>query len=397
MARILLLDPSLMDEKSHHYSAAAALLHEASALGMQCRLLCNRDASDTVKRLPALPLFTLGGYFGEPDAPASFRTTSCANATILLDLLKLNEQLQRDDFVLFPTVTANMILAICQWIAGFQPAARAGFGLCLMFPPDWHHSGQISDVPRQFFDAGFGMLKPEHKQHMVLTCETQSLAQLYQQLLGIAPVVLPVPLDTAEMPRTAAPSPQAPTVTYVGYAKREKGTHLLPDIVTAVRSRCPQVRFEIQLMAHNDELVDTVRARLAAHADAVRIIEGPLSRPDYRDLVCRGSLILMPYDSRTYRDRGSGVYTDARSLGVPVIAPAATAIANDALHLGMGATFDEFTAASVAEAIVAAVARLPQLGAAAMRASAARPSSGGYLKALLERLERGSVTGSPGA
>ena len=390
MARILLLDPSLMDEKSHHYSAAAALLHEASALRMQCRLLCNRDASDAVKRLPAIPLFTLGGYFGEPDAPAAFRTTSCANATILLDLVKLNEQLQRDDFVLFPTVTANMILAICQWIAGFPQVDRPGFGLCLMFPPNWHHSGQLSDVPRQFFDAGFAMLKPEHKQRIVLTCETQSLAQTYQHLLGIAPLVMPVPLDTADTPRAVARSPQAPTVTYVGYAKREKGTHLLPDIVTAVRGRCPQVRFEIQLMAHNDELIDTVRAGLAAHADVVTIVEGPLSRADYRDLVCRGSLILMPYDSRTYQDRGSGVYTDARSFGVPVIAPAGTAIASDALQLGMAATFDEFTAASVAEAIVAAVARLPQLDAAAMRASAAQPV--GYLKALLERFERGAVT-----
>ena len=393
MTRILLLDPSLSDEKSHHFSAASALLNEASSLRIPCLLYCNRNASERVRQLPATPHFSVGGYFGRADGEAAFRTASQANAGLLLDLMKLNGQVRRDDFVLFPTVTANMVLAICQWIAGFPPADQPRFGLCLMFPPDWHPSGRISETLEQFFHAGFGFLKPEHKQRMVFTCEIQGLSDIYEQLLEVAPLVMPVTLDTAATPRVAPPDTETPTLTYVGYAKWEKGTHLLPDIVTAVRARCPQVRFVIHLMAHHSDLIERLRARLTGHGDAMTILEGSLPRSEYRELLCRSSLILMPYNARTYRHRGSGVYTDARLLGIPVIAPADTDIGNEARKIGMAVTFDAFTADSVAAAIVEAVARLPQLSAAAaMEASSTRQSAGNYLEALLERLAQGPVT-----
>jgi hypothetical protein len=139
---------------------------------------------------------------------------------------------------------------------------------------------------------------------MVYTCETAGLADEFAPYVGTRPLVAPIPtiqhLLAAEPPGGPAERP----IAFLGYAKAEKGVHLLPGIVDEVRRRRPRSRFLVQLMGHDQALIDAVRAGLAPHGEAVQLVEGPVTAPRMVELMRDSALVLMPYDAATYRTRG---------------------------------------------------------------------------------------------
>ncbi len=56
----------------------------------------------------------------------------------------------------------------------------------------------------------------------------------------------------------------------------------------------------------------------------MQIIEGPLTSEQYRQLILKSDVILLPYDAREYQARSSGIFIEALVAGVPCIAPQGT-------------------------------------------------------------------------
>ncbi len=390
MKRVFILDPSLQGESSHHFYAARAYREELGRLGRGWSIVCHQTAGPAIQALPAQPYFHVDGYFSaaERASHVEFGTASLCNSMLFEQLLKLKQlAFHPGDFVFFPAVTSNQVLAVCQWIASFDPERAPGFGLCLMFQPDWHVSGDVSEVGPVFFRQAFGFVPEALRHRVVYTCETQGLAREYESLVGAAPLVMPMP-TLQHLARPRDPERCGTTLSFMGYAKAEKGFHLLPEVARRVRARRPDARFVVQLLGHDTDLLDEVREGLAEHGDAVELIEGPIAPDAMVEVMGRTRLMLMPYESATYRTRGSAIFTECKLLGVPMLLPAGTAIGDEGREKGLAATFERAEAEPVAGAVLGALERIEALEAAARReAEAAASRQEGYLGRLIQAVE----------
>lgn len=384
---IWIFDPCLTIVASHNYSEACALVREAQGLGLPLRILSHVQASAAVRQLPAEPLFRQSGYSHilEAKPSADFLAAAFCNQATLKDLQPFTEQVATDDFVLFPTVTGNIVLAICQWLAGFAPGRMPLVGMCLMFSPDCNTVGAPSAVMPDFYRRAFALLTPGIRDRIVFTCETPKLTEVYEPLVGKRPLTLPIPTwsDAARAPARGGPL----TISFLGDARSEKGFALLPEIVALVRQSHPEVRFVVQAVGNDPVLVGDVVARLATHGEVVRVLPGALSSEDLFAAIQASDFLLLPYDGSKYRDRGSSFFTEGKALGVPLVLPSGTCIGDEAQRKGVGELFDEFTAASAAAAVVRAIDSRERLTTAARReADAVQANHQGYLAVLLRSL-----------
>ena len=81
-----------------------------------------------------------------------------------------------------------------------------------------------------------------------------------------------------------------------------------------------------------------------------------LSPQDYLAWLSQADLLLLPYDPEVYRSRGSGVFSDARAIGIPVVAAQGCAFAQPAFDGGWGVAMEEYSGPGLGSAILSALA-----------------------------------------
>ena len=400
MERIFVFDPSLDGEMSHHYYAACAYRAEILRLGVPWSIVCHHRAPRSVQQLPAQPFFKATAYHSAPhrERHAEFEATALCNAVFFDHLLQLKRlPLKPTDFVFFPVITSNLVLGAMQWIASFDPAEAPRFGMCLMTQLDWHAGGDVSEVGPIFYRQAFECLPDPLRSRLVTTCETEGLADEYAPLVGHRPVVMPIPtLQHLCGEAARPPAADPPTLSFMGYAKPEKGFDKLPALIRRVQAERPEARFVVQVMGHDERYLGPVRDELRSLEGDVEIVEGAVQPEQMLEVMRRTHLMLLPYDAATYRTRGSAIFTECQLVGVPMLVPTGTAIAEEGGAGGFATTFERWDAAGVAEATLAALERLPELeAAAAERARAAAEADPGYLRALMQAGEEAASPPDP--
>ncbi|WP_439595562.1 glycosyltransferase [Falsiroseomonas sp.] len=196
-----------------------------------------------------------------------------------------------------------------------------------------------------------------------LFADTEQLAAEFAALSGL--VVRPVPLPVVVPPLVPRTAGQPPHVVFAGGARAEKGFSQLPEAIAAVAGRA---RFTVQsgrVGADSDPLVQRAHRLLRARAD-VTLIEHALNPADYAALLAGADLLLLPYDGAVYGARSSGILAEALALGTPAVVPAGCWMADAA---GPDRAVLIPRGAPPGAALAAALARLPQLAAAAREAA----------------------------
>jgi glycosyltransferase involved in cell wall biosynthesis len=387
MMRLVILDPGLTTVLSHNYSEANALVREARNLHLTTKIVCHRDAHKMVQKIPADPFFQQHSYGHMEDLrpAADFMAINFCNQATLKDLELLTATVNSDDFVFFPTVTCNIVLAICQWLNHFAPANTPRFGLCFMFPPDTNTAFRPSAVASDTYRQAFALIPTALADRLVYTCEIDALSQTYEALLGTRPITLSIPtwaFDAEQPSRT-----NEMRISFLGGGRAEKGFHLLPEVISIVRKRYPATRFTVQAVGYETEFVNSVTSKLIMHQDVLTLIETPISDEHLRTAMKSSSVLLMPYDREKYKKRGSSLFTEAQRMGIPMVLPAGTEIGEDGLRKGNAVTFVEFNAQSVANAVVQAIDRWEQLSQAASQVALSKQvRCKDYLAVLLHRL-----------
>jgi len=107
-------------------------------------------------------------------------------------------------------------------------------------------------------------------------------------------------------------------VAILGGTRREKGSHLIPEIIRACR---PLVQLEFVVQLTNNTLtaveVETL-ARIADEPD-VSVIREAMSLAEYESALNGADTALFPYEIIPYRKRISGVFAEAAAYGKPVV------------------------------------------------------------------------------
>jgi hypothetical protein len=346
----------------HQFWEPKLLSEELRRRGKRAKLLGH--ISIDAKNFPAaesVPLFPL--YFTEPHCPnpswGYLENFVIQNRSFLEALLGVRPQPAAGELVLFPNATERQMLGIFRWLDHFDPRQRPCVALILGAMRDWTASNPAIRVYQKLWDE----CPPVIKGSLRLCARTEMTARKFQDVLGTMPHVLPSALaptagEIAGARGRAGNAAGPLTVAFVGGARHERGAMLIPGIV---RQCLPLgVRFCIQITDALELSFGVSSLKALKGLNGVEIREGLLARETYLDWIAR-SVVLLPYARDDYRWRSSGVYSEAKACGSPVIVPEGTWMAEDVKRCGNGVVFDEYSPVAIAKSIALVQADLANL------------------------------------
>ena len=354
-------------------NAALRLAAELAKLEVETACLASAYAEpEVIQTTGCVPCFTRSVYGRRYDQPSEFASGAEQMAAELA--LACGPRGIAGDLLLLPCADQMLVQAVARLLLR-QRLRPPTLLLWLLYPPHFQRPGepQSSSNVEQECRTAFGQLVDAvGKGRLRLFCETAALADDYGKLLSLDVGVVPGPAPArSPLEPPTDRSPTAPTIVCLGYANRAKGYALLPQAIAAVLERHRDVRFLIHGVTVGSDAADQAALfrQLAELGPRVSVCQDVLSRADYEHRLAEADFLLLPYDPEVYRTRGSGIFSEAERLGIPVIAPAACAFARPALDGGWGSPIERYDAEGVAQAIANALANRSALAEQARTAA----------------------------
>lgn len=371
-----IVDPCLTGLSGHHYSAALALSRLLPECGARVRVMASRAfRGDDFG--PEAQVFREGFYDFDRWNRWIWHRLALRHAE---DLAGAADREPLPDLVILPTADQAQLLALARYL-GRTPGPRPDVALWLIRDPRFIRSLAVTDAAMQAaqYREAFGLLgQVLGGAALRIFVETPELQALYADLLG-RPVersdYISATDGTARAPAGDADSRL--TVATLGFYAEGKGYELLPDAVRTAQASRPELRFRVHACGCPRALADAL-ARVLGPGD---LMTDDLDAGTYAALLGAADLVLLPYSPALYGGRGSGVFTEARRLGIPTAAPADCAFSAAAIAGGACQPIAAYTAPAVAAAVVAAAERHDTLAAAA-RAHAAALGENPFLSAV---------------
>jgi glycosyltransferase involved in cell wall biosynthesis len=384
--KALIVDPALHSMGGHHYNATLSLQAELSALGVDHASLVSAFADDqTVRELGGTPCFSKALYGRSYEDPAEFARNVRETAAELSRGLR--QRRPAPDLLILPCCDQVLALAVARQFRRNWFRRPPLVVLWLLFGPHYRKPTDDPSLGPLYAEcrAAFASLRQAvGADRIIAHCETSGMAEAYRDVTGLEIGVAPGPglsskADTLRVGRR----PGAPTVACIGYANESKGYRLLPGAVERVLAVDRNVRFMIHGVFSGSDAADQgpVFERLAGLGPRVVVRTDVLSSADYLAWLQQADLLLLPYDPEVYRTRGSGVFTDARHMGLPVVATSGCGFAQAAFDQGWGTAIVDRDEAGVALGVLQALGRLDDMTARAQ--SQARETAEGDTGAIL--------------
>ncbi len=353
----------------HHFNAVQRLQDELAGLGVAAPCLGSAYADGrVVEELAYTPTFTRSVYGRAYATPAEFAASVEETGRQLAEAMRRSGM---PDLIILPCCDQVLAMALGRQLKRSWSRRRPRVLLWLLYGP--HHlrapddpaaAGLVGETRAAFSEllAGAGTIEAY--------CETPAMADLYRNLVPFEIGVMPGPGLPARA-RAARAAGGPPVVSCIGFANRAKGYRLLPQALRHVLDRHGDVRFMIHgiVKGSDAEADQPLFDRLAELGERVKVRQEVLAADEYLARLAEADLLLLPYAPDVYARRGSGVFTDAHHVGIPVVAPKDCAFARPAFEGGWGVAMKEYDGNSLGIAVLEALDRLGPLGACAAEAA----------------------------
>ncbi|HEY2610275.1 MAG TPA: glycosyltransferase [Reyranella sp.] len=372
--RALIIDPALRSKGGHHYNAVLRLQRELSKLGIGFSCLGSAYADrEVVRDLGCKPTFTKSVYGRDYADAGEFARNVAETGRQLSRALRWAPAA---DLLILPCCDQVLAMAVARYLKRRRLGSAPHILLWLLYGP--HHRMATDDPSaaaaniecgeafanlRASLNTGAGS-----DRRLQAHCETPAMAAFYRALLDLDIEITPSPgLVLAGKTIRAEKPGSAATVVCTGFANRPKGYRLLPGAIEHVLQRHRHVTFLVHGIVDGSDAEDEQSTfdRLSALGKRVVVRQDVLAEEEYAAWLARADLVLLPYDRNVYKTRGSGVFTEAQRLGIPVIATEGCAFAQPAFEGGWGVEIADYTSDGVARAALAALGRLEELSARA--------------------------------
>lgn len=356
-----------LDHTSHWLNELVSFKTEASALGMSVRILAlgstdahvaaTLTAEPVLESLPALDV-TADNYVAQLVAFAD-AADSLEPLWAYLDAENPGQQ----DFVYFPRGHPLLIRGIGSWLSQRPQEKRPSVFFRII-------GDELTDLDTGRYRARAALYRlacsdlrtRAGQEHVFFLVNSTAKARTVSRVCGRRPFMMQHHFGRV-LTDVPVAMPANPTI-YVHLNKRSgRLADNLGEIVQRVADVEPSVRFLIKVPA---ELSETIAKLKRKTASFVEIISFEQSIADYLANLKRSSLVWLAYEAQPYKALTSGVFTEAASLGKPVVVPRDTWMAEKiAEGYGVGVLFGDSTARTVAGVLLDAVRSSDQLGAAA--------------------------------
>jgi len=347
--RFFLIDPTLRDAAGHNLDYSRIVTAEARAAGFDCRVFAHAAATigSTELGCAVEPWFSRGhkdlgisGAFANqlrrsigPRAVSLARRVK-RSLTRIQDPPTAEQELARadpfaeevsdllmrfapvtGDRLFFPNALWNEAVRIVQTIqaAGIESVTETQ--ILLRFDPPQLH-GAAALLSRVGQAKGVKWL-----------ADTEELAQAYGALLQshVSRVRVPFEGDAIRKAATTRPKPDPVTVLAIGESRREKGFHLLPQIIERMLAIDPDIEYRVQLSQNvpgGEPGISEAMSRLQRlEGRNLKLLPAKISSATFTEILGEAHVLLLPYDALSYSRRSSGLLLHGLAAGMVIAMP----------------------------------------------------------------------------
>lgn len=346
--RIFVLDPGLIGMTGHHYNVAMGYQREAARRGIDIRFYGNRAADDAVlSALNARPVFRHGPYevvstdklCGPLDDVIDVGAEFADTCGALVD-----DGVAADDLVVVPTTTQNEVHGCALWLQSLSSGRRPRLALSFSFenymrPPDYREHDTRTVLAYRFAAKRLVKVAPDDRR--LILAQSLVIAERLAKIMLAEVRVCPMPHDYVltsaagkEGPRKSAGN--RPVVAVIGHSRRDKGFHLIPEIVRRCAALGGGLNFFVQISPAGAEAIWGEAAADMRGRTNVELHVGEMDEYAYADRMSRCDIVLFPYDPNRFSGQTSGIFAEALATGKVVVVPSGTWM-SDHLENGFGA------------------------------------------------------------
>jgi hypothetical protein len=352
MMRLIILDPGLLELSGHHFNYNNSIFKECSSRGVDVSIYAHAGCQqELVEILPITPCFEINTYDYQEvksyeDMLFKFNVMNGAIEKNLLETVKI--PLNSDDIILILTVTVHQIVGIRNWYAGLEnPKPR----ICLQFMHQPWYLGfeQDPDFCTSLLCDAMAVWRGGDDFRVTFAADNDLLASFLHKISGFPIHILPMPIQYPGGLTPPVPSMHKRVrFGFLGDGRIEKGLHHFVRAILAQQSdSIPNVDFFVHISNQNGRMAQDI----LKDVPNCTVLCKQLDSKEYWDITESCDVIVLPYDPKYYRIRGSGILFEAMGLDKPIIVTTGSCL--DWLMAKYGASgmrFD-FTAESLLDAI----------------------------------------------
>jgi hypothetical protein len=172
--------------------------------------------------------------------------------------------------------------------------------------------------------------------------EVESMAKRYSEASGLDVAWVPWPSEVTNC------SPQRPILNegvaphvYIYASRPEQGSGESGEIIRSLRAAQHEpIRYTVQIGSKGRQDAPGLIAQLEQTPN-VMVSGSGLHPAELHAQFADASVILLPYNVRRYKGRGSALMWGALDHGIPLIAPAGTGFGDDIARHGIGLTYQQ--------------------------------------------------------
>lgn len=317
--KLAIADPSLVDERGHHYYLTQLITQGAKRAGLQVIWLAHEEfsARGSMDGIRVIPTFSATMYDRyHPERKASLPDDLDA---------RLYEELERgigqaglgcEDQLLFHTGYGDVYRALERLYVREDWQDLPFVHVCTPYDLDTM-PGRDGATDLAECLGRIRTFEPVDKK-VFFWAETPQLAQHYTLTYGFNTRALPLPPAHGEQQPETGKADDAVVALYLGAAREEKGFTLLPDLVEALYEeygKTGKLRFEIQctpqIIGYLPVIKEALEKLRKFSPPYVTLIDTTLDEQQYHAKLLASDIVLLLYSRKTYRIRGSGIAVEA--------------------------------------------------------------------------------------
>jgi len=382
---LILVDNNLSSLTGHHYNYALALKKHCDSQGYLFSALIGLHATtDVVAELSAKATFSVGLH--EEFKPNPF-PPEWGDIRLFYDFLNSNSQFSIEleaglhrtarpgDLVFIPNATPRQILGLALLLLKNPLYRRLEYVILLRYST-YISYGPLGDrkITRDNQSSNLYALSiakltyTDHGEVVRFATDSDELAKEYATFTKRPIEILPIPhTNNATFGITALDYPikslSKTRIIYLGDARDEKGFHLLLAVLAATVGNPLLLNAEFVFQAYvssdyHKHMIQVIDAIENLKLSNVHLIRRALSSEEYKILLESADLVLLPYDSLTYRARTSGPFIESICANKPVVIPRYSWMSAQLGESQAGVAFESGQFQDLIRAILSAVSNI---------------------------------------